>query len=204
MRAVAMSLTCVLVCAAGDVIAETPTFTAASYAAPAGARAAVSGDFNGDGWIDIATANTGRNTVSILLNARSAGGFLPPREIAVGAGPFDIAVGDLNRDGIADLVVTTPDSAGGTLQILLMGPDGRPAPRTVAAIGPSRGVVLADVNRDGILDVVYSSYTGGAVFVLRGNGSGGFTNAGSWTVGSHRVARHRRLAAWNCLGRLQP
>jgi hypothetical protein len=184
MRIAAISLTCVLVCAATVVQAETPTFTTSLATAPAGARGAVSGDFNGDGWVDIATADTGRNTVAIFLNARSSGGFLPAREVAVSAGPFSIAAGDLNRDGITDLVVTTPDSAGGTMDLLLMGPDGRPRSHTVATIGQSRGMTLADVNRDGILDIVYSSYLGDALIVLRGDGSGGFSGAGQWPVGS--------------------
>lgn len=184
MHGVAIWLTCWSIGAASVAAAESPAFSTAGLAAPAGARGAVSADFNGDGWIDIATANTGRNTVAVFLNAKTAGRYLPPFEIEVGAGPFAIAAGDLNRDGTPDIVVTTPDSGAGTLEILLMGSDARPLSHRVATIGQARGVALADVNRDGILDIVYAGYTSAAVFALRGDGLGGFTSDGSWPVGS--------------------
>jgi len=185
MRPATILLTCVLVCVplAADAQFQVPTFTRTNDAAAIGARGGVTADFNGDGWMDIATANTGPNTVAVYLNGGPAGGFLAARETPVGTGPFAIAAGDLNRDGIPDLVVTTPDNGGGTLEVLLMGRDGRATTHTIATIGQSRGVTLADVNRDGILDIVYSNYQSGAVAVLRGNGKGGFTSAGQTAVG---------------------
>ena len=65
---------------------QVPAFTRTNYTAPIGARGGVSADFNGDGWLDIATANSGPNTVAVHLNGGPAGGFLAPRETAVGPG----------------------------------------------------------------------------------------------------------------------
>ncbi len=87
--------------------AQDPAFTPATYPALTGARDAVSVDLNRDGWLDIATANAGRNAVILFINRGPAGGFDAPREIPVGIGPFDLTAGDVDRNGTPDLVVTT-------------------------------------------------------------------------------------------------
>ena len=48
--------------------AQSVTFDRDDYASFAGARGIVVGDFDRNGWPDIAQANTTRNTVTILLN----------------------------------------------------------------------------------------------------------------------------------------
>jgi len=159
--------------AAGNVHAQTLEFASTAYTSATGARGAVAVDLNRDGWLDLATANFGRNSVVVLLNRGDGSGFGPAREIPVGTGPFGIAAGDLNRDGIPDLVVTTPDAHA--IEVLLMGADGRLASRRVVASGSeSRGATLADVTRDGMLDLVYSDYARHRVVVLPGTGTGGF------------------------------
>jgi hypothetical protein len=166
-------LTSALVLSAGPGLAQPLEFASTAYRSTPGARAVVAVDVNRDGWLDLATANTGRNTVAILLNRGDGTGFAPAVETPVGAGPFDIDAGDLNRDGIPDLVVTTPDAHA--IEVLLMGADGRPASRSVTAAGSeSRGAALADVTRDGILDLVYSDYARHRVVVLPGTEAGGF------------------------------
>src|SRR5687768_14789790 len=109
-----------LAVSSGIAHAQDPAFTPATYPTLTGARDAVSVDLNRDGWLDIATANVGRNAVVILINRGPNGGFDAPREIAVGAGPFDLSAGDVDRNGTPDLVITTPDS--GTIDVLLFGP----------------------------------------------------------------------------------
>src|SRR5205809_1107182 len=64
--------------------AQPVTFTRADYPADTGTRGIASGDFNGDHWPDIATADTGVNTVSILLNKGNGQGFTASR-LAVSA-----------------------------------------------------------------------------------------------------------------------
>jgi hypothetical protein len=165
--------------------AQTLDFSSASYPAATGARDAVVLDVNRDGWPDLATANTGRNTVAILQNRADGTGFLPPREIAVGAGPFDIDAGDLKRDGIPDLIVTTPD--GRAIEVLVMGAGGQVASRSLVALGSQAwGATLSDVTRDGILDLLYTDYARDRLVLLPGTGAGGFGAAsGEWAVGAN-------------------
>ena len=61
------------------------------------------GDFNGDGHLDLATANIGANTVSILLGRGDGTFFLAASEFGVGVQPSSVTVGDFNGDGRQDL-----------------------------------------------------------------------------------------------------
>jgi hypothetical protein len=78
-------------------------------------------DLNGDGILDLAVANKGDNTVSILLG-KGDGTFQAAVSYPTGAGPSFVAVADLNNDGIPDLVAA--DSSGSTLTVLLGKGDG--------------------------------------------------------------------------------
>src|SRR5690348_14832533 len=62
---IALLLGCVL---ASTAAAQVLTFARDDYPSDVGARGIVSADFNRDGWLDVAHANSGRNSVAILLN----------------------------------------------------------------------------------------------------------------------------------------
>jgi hypothetical protein len=67
------------------------------------------GDFNGDGFPDIAVSNEMSNTISVFLNdgkGHFSNPIITPVQIsALNVGP--IAAGDLNEDGRTDLVLGT-------------------------------------------------------------------------------------------------
>ena len=63
----------------------------------------VTGDFNGDGKIDIAVANVYDSTVSILFG-NGDGIFQNQITVNVGTTPTSIATGDFNKDGKADII----------------------------------------------------------------------------------------------------
>ncbi len=133
---------------------ETLTFARNDFGSSAGARAIVAADFDRNGWPDIAQANTGRNTVTILLNHRDTG-LTRAFDVAVGAGPFDLTTGDYNRDGIPDLAVANAD--GNSISILLGRGDGSFARADIPAVAENpRGITTADLNHDGIADLIYS------------------------------------------------
>ncbi len=154
--------------------AQPLSFTRNDYPSVAGARAVVVADFDRDGWPDVAQANTGRNTVTVLLNQHGVG-LARMYDIPVGSSPFEMTTGDFNRDGIPDLAVANAD--GHSITILLGRGTGNfiRAANLPAPTANPRGVTTADVNNDGKPDLVYTGYAAGAVQVLMGDGDGGFS-----------------------------
>ncbi len=105
--------------------ASAPSFAAAkSYATGRTVPVSVAiGDLNGDGKLDLATANGfGNDTVSVLLN-RGDGSFRARRDYGTGRDPESVAIGDLNGDGKTDLV-TANYLRGDTVSVLLNRGDG--------------------------------------------------------------------------------
>ncbi len=86
------------------------TFTPAPpLQAGAGLRSLVLVDLDRDGHLDIATANTGDDSVSVFL-ARGDGSWTAPLRVPVGAHPRTVRAADLNGDGRPDLIITNGES----------------------------------------------------------------------------------------------
>src|SRR4030095_16240998 len=81
-------------------------------------RAAVAGDFDANGTLDLAVANSGSDHVS-PLRGDGLGGFTEYDALGVAA-PEAIAAGDWNADGRLDLAVSS--SSSGRVAIFLGSP----------------------------------------------------------------------------------
>ena len=99
------------------LLGQAAGFDRDDFAAPRGGRGIVSADLNGDGWVDLAVANTQPGSVAVLLNRGAIGGFALARTVPLSGGPFDIAAGDFNNDGRRDLAVANAD--GNSIDVLI-------------------------------------------------------------------------------------
>jgi hypothetical protein len=126
-----------------------------SYSMFAGAApiSVVIGDLNGDGRLDLATANygTGVNSVSILLGD-GAGAFGAGPIIPVGTNPNSIVAGDLNLDGQLDLATSNSHSADVSV-LLGDGIGGFGVSGTYLVGTDPNSIAIADLNGDGTPDI---------------------------------------------------
>lgn len=194
-RLLAFGLVGLLLFANSVARADPPTISFASPTTfPAGdfAKFVTIGDFNGDGKPDLAVANIGAGTVSILLGT-GTGTFGKKTDFATGPGPSSLAAGDFNRDGKLDLrdgkldLAVANAGGPGTVSILLGdGAGSFGAPTAFAVASGTVDVVAADFDGDGKLDLATANpTTDDTVSILRGNGDGTFvTPATDVAVGS--------------------
>ena len=158
---------------------------ATTYALGNGAlpNAVVTGDFNRDGYTDVAVANKGTafNSISILLNT-GTGSLGTPVNTVVGTQPVALVDVDLNQDTYTDLVVS--NNGSDNISVLLGDGAGGFTVSTVAVGVSPLGVIATDLNRDTYVDVAVAQQGDNRVSILLnqlGNGytappSGGTTN----------------------------
>ncbi len=142
------------------------------------------GDFNNDGQLDIAAANSDSNTVDIILGY--AGTFAQPTMCSTNSSrPISIAVGDFNMDKYLDLVVANYDSSN--IGILIGYGNGTFAREVTYSTDPNSApvsVAVADFNNDTYLDFAVANFGSGSIGVFLGNGDGSFTNQIKYSTGN--------------------
>lgn len=132
--------------------------------------ALVAADFNGDGKPDLATADSGSSSVSVLFG-KGDGSFAQRTRYRTSAFPYDLVAADLNGDGSPDVVTASEDRAGSRLVVFLN--DGTGRLHLVQSLRPGAFAVAAgDVNGDGMTDVVAATGAKRDFAVLLGVGRG--------------------------------
>ena len=148
-------------------------------------RAIAVADFNGDEYVDVAVANGGDGTVTLLFGD-GAGRLGALTSFAAGAEPVDVDAVDLDRDGAVDLVMANHE----TPRVTVLLNDGlglfAPAPGSPFDTGARphiHSVTAGDFDGDGWTDVAVESADTDEVRILRG-GPEGLTPAISVPVGT--------------------
>ena len=131
------------------------------------------GNFNG-GPPDLAVANDGSNTVSILLG-NGFGEFTAAAPVSVGSLPSSVVTGNFNGDAFADLAIASVGDDNLAIR-LGDGTGGFSGTGTVSTGTSSdpRAIATGDFNNDGKSDLVSANQGSSTVSVHLGDGMGGF------------------------------
>ncbi len=167
------------------------------YVAGFDPRSVAIGDLDGDGDLDLATANSFfsvSDTVSVLLN-HGDGTFATHVQYGTGVNPTFVGMGDLDRDGDLDLAVT--NSLSRSVSVLINHGNATFAAHVQYGTGTTpSSVAIGDLDRDGDLDLaVANRFFNPSVSVLLNDSDGTFApetrygakipwsvQAGTWTA----------------------
>jgi hypothetical protein len=130
-----------------------------------------SGDFDGDGKNDLAIINETDETVSVLRNISSPGGFAftPRITYLVRQSPRAISIGDMDGDSKVDILVANYGSAN----ISVLFNNGSPGAasfnqRSVFGAGTNpSGLINGDLDLDGKSDLVATNYGANTITIAR-------------------------------------
>ncbi|HET9252737.1 MAG TPA: VCBS repeat-containing protein, partial [Candidatus Eisenbacteria bacterium] len=114
-------------------------------------------DLDGDGWLDIVTANTSSHDVSVLMGQPGGTFGAETRYPTAGSGPAGLGVGDLDGDGRPDLAVLNATTRTISVMVGLgAGSFGAPTLLPTPTL-PGNPVAIGDVNGDGMPDMAIAS-----------------------------------------------
>lgn len=117
------------------------------------------GDFDADGITDLAVANTGSNTVSVLLGNDTGGvpngTFATAINVTAGSGPNTPVVGDWDQNGLPDIAIANNSTSNVTSVLLNSGGGAFESAQTFATGGTNPAAIAAgDFNEDGAPDLL--------------------------------------------------
>jgi hypothetical protein len=140
-------------------------------------------DLDGDSDFDLAVANSGSDSVSILKN-NGDGTFQAKVNYGTGNYPSSVFCADL--DGDSDLDLALANQSSDNVSILKNNGDGTFQTRVDYAAGShAHSVFCADLDADCDLDLAVTNHYGNNVSILKNNGDGTFQAKVDYGVGSY-------------------
>ncbi len=147
--------------------------TQLSFSTGVGSFSVAMGDIDGDGKPDLAIANSGDDTVSVLRNTSTSGNvnFATQLTFSVGSSPQSVVIGDIDGDGKPDLAIAnSSDNTVSVLRNTSTSVNINFATQLTFSVGSSpQSVVIGDLDGDGKLDLAIAN-------------SGDFTNPSTVSV----------------------
>lgn len=142
------------------------------------------GDFNGDGALDIASANGTSNNIGVYINTNTGSFAAPTTMGSGGTGAQTLIARDFNGDGKLDIAVS--NYSNNKLGILIGNGMGGFAPVVsyTTTGGGAAGLDAGDIDGDGDLDLVVMGQTTGADIFFN-NGSGVFSGPTYYPVSAN-------------------
>ena len=141
----------------------------------------VTGDFKGDGKVDLISLDVNANTLSYLTN-NGSGVFGSNATLYIGSGPTAICAAALNGDGKLDVV--SCNSGDNTLTVLTNNGSGVFGSNATLHVGSEpRRVTAAVLTGSGKMDLISANSGDNTLTVLTNNGSGIFGLSSNYTVG---------------------
>jgi hypothetical protein len=148
------------------------------------------GDFNRDGFLDVATTDTYTGLLGVFLG-NGDGSF--QNGVDYGSGTLfanAVVTADFNGDGILDLATTTSYSVS-DIYVWLGNGDGTFGTGVPYATGYPSNLFVGDFNGDGKPDLMAAAYDStlgvDTVSLLLGNGDGTFQNHVDYVVGANAI-----------------
>src|SRR5215213_2906059 len=183
----------------GDGTFQTAQPYSVSVGGTPGPNQIITDDFDGDGDVDLATANVGSNTeianfhggVAVLLG-NGDGTFQNASRVVRVYLPYSLASADFDDDGDSDLVATSYGLTGGCciygeVTVALGNGDGTFGAGQSFRVGSGHtgpsAVASADLDTEGHEDLVVSNSATDDVSVMLGNGDGTFGAAQNFPAG---------------------
>ena len=155
---------------------------------PGDVEAVALADFDGDGLIDGAVSDPGRDAVQLLRGTADGPFALAGDKVETGGGAGPLALADVDTDSRIDLLVAnTSDNSVTVLRNL--GDGGFAPPATFPSGGRGlNGIATGDLDGDGHLDVVGSHVRSQGVDILLGRGDGTFGPPRGYVTESDPIA----------------
>ncbi|WP_261376037.1 FG-GAP-like repeat-containing protein [Brevibacillus brevis] len=150
----------------------------------------VAADFNGDGKLDLATANRDTNDVT-LFSGNGDGTFQTPgvsfSVLPGGSSPSSLVTADLNGDGFIDIAVANNVTSNVTVSLndgFGSFTEATGSPFSLGTDAFPFDITAADFNCDGFIDLATPNEGSDNVSVLINDGTGGFSTPFQFSTGA--------------------